>query len=152
MTKVGCAQLESSVFCAVGLGDLLTGLTLSADCHLGPLTRAPQFSCRWPLQGLFSWSWCFIMEEKQKGSLPISWVHLPSLSRSYTELLFLILPSTANSQARLDYKWGMTANLVQLESITVCLVQKIFTFPQRCKNILAPSFKSTSCILIQHQV
>ena len=72
MTKVGCAQLESSVFSAIGwscshMGDLLTGLTLSADCHLGPLTRAPQFSSRWPpARFVLFRSWKPIVEERNR--------------------------------------------------------------------------------------
>ena len=72
MARVGCAQLESSVFCAVGwsyscLGDLLTELILNADRHLGSLTRAPQFSSRWPpARFVLFRSWKPIMEERNK--------------------------------------------------------------------------------------
>ena len=155
MTKVGCVQLESSVFCAVGwscsyLGDLLTRLTLSADCHLGPLTRVPQFSSRWPpTKFVLFRPWKLIMEERNKKvhcrflKSPFT-VHSKKLHRvtfvsSYQAQLI-------SGQARLkmgsDSKFGPTWVHYSLP-----FGQKIITLPQRCKNILTPSFKTTKLYL-----
>lgn len=150
MTKVGCAQLESSVFCAVGLGDLLTGLTLSADCHLGPLTRAPQFSSRWPpARFVLFRSWKPIMEERNRKvhcrflRSPFT-VHSKKLHRVafFSSYQAQLISGQVRLQMGNGSKFGPTWVHYSLP-----FVQKIFTFPQRCKNILAPSFKSTKLYL-----
>ena len=144
MTKVGCAQLESSVFCAVGwscscLGDLLTGLILNADRHLGPLTRAPQFSSRWPpARFVLFRSWKLIMEERNKKvhcwflKSPFT-VHSKKLHRVAFVLSYQA--QLISGQVRLkmgnDNKFGPTWVHYNLP-----FGQKIVKIYQRCKNII----------------